>query len=106
MSTSLYRRKSFGLGCSTEAPPKKFGCRSCNPSADQQPVDAPSTRRAYGWRISRTCSAIYGINSSTTASPYGPVLAELTEYPSGKYGVCCWKLMAMNRGKESAIQDR
>jgi hypothetical protein len=42
--------------------------------------------------------------SSTIASPYGPLVAELTEYESRKNGVACSKLTAMKRGKPSDTQ--
>jgi hypothetical protein len=35
------------------------------------------------------------------ASPYGPLLTELTAYESSKYGVGCWNVIAIIRGKSS-----
>ena len=34
-----------------------------------------------------------------SASPYGPLFAEFTAYESSKYGVGCWKVTAIKRGK-------
>ena len=38
------------------------------------------------------------------ASPYGPLLTEFTAYESSKYGVGCWKVTAIIRGKPSLSQ--
>ena len=61
--------------------------------------------RAYGLPIMRNCRSSAGITSSTIASPYGPLLAELTEYASRKKGDACSKLTAIKRGMLTDTHD-
>src|SRR5215831_2887912 len=83
------------------APPKNSGWKICSAAASQPPVDPPERMRAYGSRITRKRFSISGMSSCMIASPYGPLLAEFTAYETSKYGVGCWNVTAIMRGKLS-----
>src|SRR6266436_3628066 len=83
------------------APPKKSGWKICSAAASHPPVDPPDRMRAYGSRITRKRLSNSGTSSCIMASPYGPLFTEFTAYESSKYGVGCWNVTAIVRGKPS-----
>src|SRR6185369_11876263 len=93
-----------GSGQYDHVPPKKSGWKTWRASDSQPPVDPPSSQRAHGALITRYRFSISGISSCMIASPYGPTLTEFTAYESSKYGVGCWNVTTMTRGKSSRIQ--
>src|SRR5215510_10007254 len=84
-----------------QAPPKKSGWKICSAAASHPPVDPPDRIRAYGSLITRKRFSNSGISSCMIASPNGPLLTEFTAYESSKYGVGCWNVTAIIRGKAS-----
>src|SRR5690348_3948198 len=81
-------RKSTGSGAVLQQPPKKSGYATCNQSEDQPPEECPVTKRAWACGRARKRPSISGMSSWTSASPTGPLFAELakTEWPSGTSG--------------------
>src|SRR6516225_3680110 len=87
-----------------QAPPKKSGWKIWSAALSHPPVEPPERIRAYGSRITRKRFSISGISSCMMASPYGPLFTEFTAYESSKYGVGCWNVTAIMRGKPSLSQ--
>src|SRR5215831_17387763 len=90
-----------GSGHDDHVPPKKSGWKIMSASDSQPPVDPPESHLAHGSLITRYRFSISGINSFMIASPYGPMFTLFTAYESSKYGVGCWNVTAIMRGKFS-----